>query len=114
MTRVLPPITDYTAGDSYVLNTKVREPTGEVVSLTGASVEWGLADSASGTPLLTKDTNDGIRITDAENGEFSVTISPEDTEDLAGNYYHEAEITESSGAVSTVFTGQFRINPSIV
>jgi hypothetical protein len=32
----------------------------------------------------------------------------------AGSYYHEAEIVEASGPVSTVTTGKFVLHPSLI
>lgn len=55
-----------------------------------------------------KSTADGgVSITDAANGKFTVTLAPADTKTLAvGTYYHEAEVTDSLGNVSTVTVGK--------
>ena len=48
------------------------------------------------------------------NGIIAVTIDSTDTETLAGEYYHEAEVTFVGGAVHTVTTGRFRITADAI
>ena len=82
-----------------------------VLDITGASLTWALSHSLSAnnpnkTPLLIKSTAaGGITITDAPNGLVSVTISDADTEFLRGTFYHELELTDTSGNKSVQATG---------
>ena len=92
-------------GDTFRANVVVNGPTGRV-DLTGATVEWKLAgDDAPGSAILiTKVSGNGIIITDADQGEFSILLSASETGALAaGEYFHQARVTLQSGEVHTVF-----------
>jgi hypothetical protein len=79
-------------------------------TLAGAIITWVLV--RWGAVVLTKTTGSGIRITGAKT--FSVDLLPEDTEDLEGDHCHEAEVTDSFGAVSTVAVGMVRIDQTYI
>jgi len=115
MTNKLPRIDDYFSGDTLVLSVTVKNKrTGDTVSLIGSDIEWVLAESPASVNEVVKTVGDGITVTDAQYGEFEVEIVPTDTESLAGDYYHEAEITDADGDVSTVFAGGITINEDAV
>lgn len=103
---------DMVAGDTKKINITVTD-TGSAVDLTGASIKWALkrSVSASSTDVF-KTTSSGISITDATHGKFQITLNPSDTLALKGTYYHESEVTDASGNVSTVCSGNVVINPS--
>lgn len=105
---------DMTAGDTKVLRPTdnadggVRDvDNGGTKDLTGATVEWVLADRPGGPAVVEKDNagTGGVQITDAAGGVFDVSLDPADTDDLSGEYYHEAEVTDGSGDTETVWTG---------
>ena len=79
-------------------------------TLEGATITWVLVRRQA--IMLTKSAGDGIRITGAKT--FSVDLLPEDTEDLEGNHYHEAEVTDSFGTSSTVASGMVRIDKTYI
>lgn len=96
------------AGDSKYLDF-IATDNGAAVDLTGVTIKWVMkrfVSSASND--VYKDTiGGGVSITDAANGKFTVTIAPSDTKTLAvGTYYHEAEVTDALGNVSTVTVGK--------
>ncbi|HMN10729.1 MAG TPA: BppU family phage baseplate upper protein [Bellilinea sp.] len=98
------------SGDTHHLDITVKNSNGMPVDLTGASITWALYDQA-GTIQVTKTSESGISLTDPANGVFRVTLSPIDTDTLAGKYRHEAEITDVLGQVGTVTRGTATIKP---
>lgn len=113
MTKENQNIENYYAGDSLVLDVTVTDQSGAAKDLTGASIEWGLFPRGSDTAVLTKTTTGGgVAVTGA--GVFEVTVDPGDTTGLEGLHYHEAEVTDGAGAVSTVTVGYIEIEKSRV
>lgn len=103
------------AGDTKTLQVTVKDENGDAVDLTGASIRWQASRSVNKRPAdLEKSVGDGITITDATAGRFDVTLDSADTEDLRGDFYHEAEVIDASGNVSTVFTGTLTIEPTLI
>lgn len=99
--------------EMYAGDTKNIEVTIAGVNLTGASVKWALKRTVyEADAVISKDTTGGISITNASGGVFVIALAPGDTTSLSGDYYHEAEITDSASNVSTVFTGKATINLS--
>lgn len=103
-------------GDDKVISCTVYNglvANGALKNIAGASIVWGMYVAAGSGTTLTKSTSDGISITDAANGVFEVTLTHTDTEALsAGWYAHEAEVTDSDGNISTVFTGTIEVKAS--
>ena len=102
------------AGDSVDLVIIVTDPeTGDPKNLTAATVQWAMFKEHRGTVVLTKATGDGVTITDATEGELTIALEPEDTEELLPDIYaHECEVTDSGGNVSTVTTGYITLKAS--
>lgn len=103
------------AGDSKVIEVTVKDQDGDVVNITTALVRWQAARSENATALIekTSDPADGISIVDGAAGRFDVTLDPEDTEDLRGTLYYEAEVLDASKP-STVLSGWFTIVPALI
>lgn len=101
------------SGDTRTLTVTVRDTSGAAVDLTGATARWALAKKVGQAALVSKSTGSGIELTDAANGEFTVTLDPADTADLVGDYWHEAEVTDSAGRVVTVFQARASIKQDI-
>jgi hypothetical protein len=115
MTKQQQNIDDHTAGDTLRIVVSVEDPSGTAVDITGSSIAWALAEAPGESPTVSKSTGDSsISITDATNGEFTVYVDSADTEGLSGVYYHEAELTDSSGNVHTVTTGYITISEETV
>ncbi|WEK53335.1 MAG: hypothetical protein P0Y55_12145 [Candidatus Cohnella colombiensis] len=98
------------AGDSIQIEVAVTDK-GEAVYLTGTTIKWALKRSVLKTAnVALKTTASGIELTDPTDGKFQVTLNAIDTVSLKpGYYYHEAEITDASGNVSTIMTGTVAI-----
>ncbi len=89
---------DIFAGENRTLTLYARDPSNNVQDLTGKSVFWRV-----GKPPRWPDqksaiiVKDGV-VTDAVNGVFTVSITPSDTWQLAGNFVHVA-LTITDGEI---------------
>jgi hypothetical protein len=103
------------SGDSKVLSFTVLDENDVAVDITGNTIKWRLAKSSRSSVLLAKATGgSGISITDAVNGVFQVTLDPTDTDNFAGQYYHEAELTDLFSNISTISTGTATIRRDLI
>ena len=78
-------------------------------SLTGASAVWILSSDIGSGSLVRITSDDFLSISGST---VTIAISPSHTSSLAGKYYHELEVTDSSGNVSTTTTGVVTIKKS--
>ena len=101
-------------GDTVALDFSIVDDDDDPVNLTGATVRWQLSRRERLEPIVQKISGSGITVTDAVGGLFTVDLAPSDTEDLYGTYYHEAEVTDASGNISTVRTGEIVINRGLI
>ena len=92
----------------------VRDDAGNPVDLTGASIRWQMAKHPESAALVTKSNNQGIAVTDEAGGAFEIELASADTEALVGKYYHEGEIVDAGGAVSTVLSGNVTIVSTLI
>jgi len=67
---------------------------------------WNNMGAAASTP-------GDIEITDSANGIIEITVAPADTDALAGDYYHELQMTQG-GNISTVLYGQATIVKDLI
>ena len=101
------------AGDSKNIVVTCRQEDGKDLNLTGATIKWVLKKTVlAGTNDLSKATGSGITITDAVKGKFEIKLNATDTTSLLNSYYHKAEVTDSSGNVSTVLVGNAKFDKS--
>lgn len=98
------------SGDTKVLIIPVTKPDNSGVDLSGASVKWVAQGEDGTTNVISKQTP--VIITNGN--EIQIKLLPIDTRDLVGMYYHECEITDQSGNVSTIFTGYITVIKSAV
>lgn len=106
---------DMMAGDDVELNFTISSDI--ALTLTGASIRWWVARSVGAGParaVVMKSLVSGIAVTDADNRLFTVTLNAADTDGLKGFYYHECEIIDAAGKISTVTTGKMTVNPTII
>lgn len=101
-------------GDTVALDFAIVDNAGDAVDLTGASIKWHMARSVYSEPDVEKALSDGIAFVDDGEGTFTVTLDSADTEDLVGTFYHEVEITDSNGNISTPHTGSISILPALI
>jgi hypothetical protein len=101
------------AGDSKNIVITVTDDNGSPMNLLNATVKWALKKRVKSTEnMIYKTTTDGITITDAQNGLIKISLLPINTSSLSGMYYHECEVTDQSGNVSTVTTGYITVKES--
>ena len=93
------------SGDHKDLVITIKNSAGTVVDITGVTLKWILAAAPGEAALVTKLSPDDVEITDGQNGVCKVHLIPADTASLAGVYYHEMELTDTSSNVSTTHTG---------
>ncbi|MFA5989690.1 MAG: hypothetical protein WC803_08805 [Sphingomonas sp.] len=109
------------AGDSKVITVTVVDETGARYRLTGTqSITWRLARTARSVPILSKTLTDGVTIVtedagvDGANcGRMDVRIDSADSEPLDGEYFHDCQIVDASGARSTIFYGRANVTPNL-
>ncbi len=94
---------DIVSGDDLILEVTVLQPDGTAKNLSGATVKWELSRRPGTAAKITKTAT----ITGASTGVFQVAV--DSTEDLSGDYYHEAEVIDSVGFVCTVMRGSVLI-----
>jgi hypothetical protein len=79
------------------------------VDITGTTITWKAARHPQGSSVLSKS---GV-ITDADAGEFTVTLSDSDLAGLDGVYYHEARMRDGSGNDTVVASGTLVVNKGL-
>lgn len=97
-------------GDGEEVTFDIVDGSGVDIKLSGIEIEWKVFAQETGvvvddaTPLFTKSISHGIEIIESPES-FKVTIEGADTEDLLGNYYHEAKVIDGLGIKTTVTQG---------
>lgn len=94
------------SGDTLIAAVPIVDEGGVAVNLAGCAATYRIADGAHGTVRLTKTEGAGIVLA---GDTATITLAPADTGTLSGWYYHELEIVDGSGNVSTVFVGVLEI-----
>lgn len=113
-------ITHY-VGDSLTIQLgPVLDADGSLADLTSATARWWMAKSVNATGVdiyVEKALGSGLALTVNTGGEWIVvvTLDPSDTEGKkSGTYYHECEVVDASGNVSTVTIGKFKLQPTLI
>ena len=110
-------------GDTAIITIPVKDKAGEWVDLTGAFGRWWMGKTVKATGdniYIEKSTESfgGMELVNPSGGDewdIVITLDPIDTEGLkAGTFYHEAEIVDADGNISTVMTGPFVLNPTLI
>jgi hypothetical protein len=107
------------AGDTMRVNFTITDAsTGNALDLFGTTVRWQMSRAKpvgfSSTPILSKMEGDGLEIVDSFGGTILVRLAPEDTEGRSGSFYHELEIIDADGDVSTAYSGTFTVNKALI
>lgn len=110
-------------GDDAQIRITVLDQDDNPVDLTDATARWWMtsrlspASTGAASIYIQKSTADGGIIITENSGTFTLTIElqPEDTENLTpGKYYHETEVVDSAGEISTVTVGKFILRPTAI
>lgn len=102
------------SGDDKVITVTVYDNDDAIVNITSATITWQLSHNVSSAALISKTVGSGISLSDPSNGQFTITLDPADTASLSGRYYHEAEITDIGGNVSTAMVGHATIKTDAI
>jgi len=103
------------SGDDLVLEVTVKDAAGTVVDISGASGTFGIGKlDSSGNPKGSSLAAPAVAITDGAAGKLSVTIVPANTESLAGDYWHELQLTDAATKISTVLYGTLTVQKDLV
>ena len=108
-------VTDLVSGNDRTINVNVTTAAGAAVSLVGAgAIDWKVFGNLRGTTvLITKSIGSGITVTNEAGGLFSIALTATDTEPLEGEYRHEGELTDSTGAITTIFAGRLVVRRNL-
>ena len=103
---------DFIRNSTKAFSGVLRDSSG-AVDLTSATLTWRLGSNDWRTTHVTLTESDGISVTDATNGKWTVTIDPGDTDDLEPGYYqHEGRAV--IGSTTYIFTsGRIRLRREI-
>ena len=116
---------EHYAGDTATITIgPVVDGSGTDVDLSGATARWwmGKSVSATGTDIyLKKSVGSGLAIDRVTTDQWSIVITllPADTDFTAsaikaGTYYHECEVVDAGGNISTVTIGKFVLKPTLI
>ena len=97
------------SGDDLTLQVTVFNIDQTKKDLTGGSGTWNLTPEPGSADVKVTKT---ITLSDPTNGVFTVAV--DGTGNLFGDYYHEAQFTESGGDIGTVMRGWMRIDKDSV
>lgn len=100
------------SGNTVPIYVTITDPTNTAINLTGCTLKWTL--QLRGATLATKDTTNGIIITDAVNGKVRINLQPADTHQVSGSCDHELEMINTAGDVTTVMTGKINVTLSLL
>ena len=101
------------SGDHRTFTFTVKDGDAVVIDITGASFLWTCRRSAlSAVAEISKVSGESpseIDILVAANGTLVVSIYPSDTAGISGEFYHELQMTDAFGNVTTVAFGTLTI-----
>lgn len=101
------------SGDDKTLSVSCVDNNGDAVTVTGGSASYEIATSVhASTPSISKTSTAG-EIT-LSGSTITITLEPDDTADLDGEYYHELQVTDASGNVYTGFSGTVIIRKDLI
>ena len=105
----------YIAGNRVQLEFTV-ELGGSAIPLNGMDIRFVAANSSLDAVLSTEDSSQSavVTVTDAEGGEFTVTIEAQYTAPLLGTYRWQCEIEDSNGGISTVARGFLTFSRNLI
>ena len=94
-------------GDYRILEVTVLDENDAPRDVTGCLVTWVVYKPTTKFVELTKIVGSGISA--PVGAVFEITLEPEDTLNLLGQYNHECEITDGSSHPFTILTGYFKV-----
>ncbi len=100
----------YSGNTKHLVITVYDYDTNAPISLTMASdIQFQVFAPGAAEPVVTKVLGNGISITSADGGVYTVVLSTEDTKRVGGEYQYESQVLDSEGNLETVLTGTINI-----
>ena len=101
------------SGDTVTIRFTAREADGSLINITGMEIVWQLAREGATDPVLVKSVTDTtVTITDGAGGKFEIKLTPDETVDLLGDYYHEAKVVDWPD-IWTVFSDTIKFEKAL-
>ena len=96
-------------GDFRVLEILILDENDLPRDITNCTFIWNVYKPSADFIYIEKTTASGIIITNASGGLIEITLNPEDTATMLGQYNHECELVDPNSRPFTVTTGFFRV-----
>ena len=103
-------------GDHETIAFEITDASGDPIDLSGVGITWALATtSRADDPTLEATRDAGITVIDAAAGRFDVELDSSETATLVPrSWYHEVELVDGNGDVTTVFTDQLSVRATVI
>ena len=96
----------FVRGSTFAVGSIVRQADGTPIDLTGATLTWRLGTENLRDTKFSLTDSDDIKVTDATNGAYTITVKPAKTADLTPGFSrHQGEVVESDGTITTFLEG---------
>lgn len=114
--KLVPQNFELVSGNDKTLKFTLTDEDDAAVDLTGATIVWAFAKTATAkSPLFEYTSPTNVTITDASGGLFEVEIQSADTLVLkGGEYYHEARVESAAGNKITVAYGVVSLLDNVI
>ncbi len=100
------------SGNSEYIYVNITDKTGKAEQLEGCTLKWAMKQN--GKTIASKDSTNGIGITDSTAGRVCIKLQPADTHLISGSCNHELVLIDGDGNVTTVMTGNINILQSLL
>jgi len=100
-------------GDDKTWNLNFTDANDDPIDLTGATVFFTVKVNKTdkdSDAIISKDQASHV---DAVNGQTTIVLTNSDTDVKIGNYYYDIQLVDTSGIVTTIVVGAFRVNQDV-
>jgi len=100
-------------GDDKTWNLNFTDADGNAIDLTGSTIFFTVKSNKTdqdSDAVISKDQSSHV---DAVNGQTQIVLTNSDTNIKIGNYYYDFQLVDSTGLVTTVLSGIFKIKQDI-
>lgn len=105
---------EFSVGETWTIKATMHDSCGNVLPIPSAQVKWRLA--LDGEDVTTLTVGDGITITDADEGQATIKLTPAQqvTLEITPNFFqHECQVILVDGTVTDQFAGVLQATPSL-
>lgn len=98
-------------GDTLSLNFTLREAvSGDAIDVTGSSITFAVSrQRGDGAAIATATVGDGVTVTDAAAGQFSVSLELASADFDPGEYDFDLQLVTSGGQTTTHAIGSLKV-----